>query len=114
MTATSQMSSSSEANASSPKRNRIPAKSALASVSGISRESRSNQPVRPVSVSSTAQNRKAPVASGRVVTPPPSARSAAPGVDQAVSTGMRNHSDRIRLVTPMPSPSARSQLLACA
>jgi len=34
---------------------------------------------------------------------------AAPGVDQAVSTGTRKRSDRAMLVSPMPTPSAHIQ-----
>lgn len=51
---------------------------------------------------------KAPIASA-IGTPEVAASSAAPGVDQAVSTGWRVHRDRPRLVRPMPMPSAQIQ-----
>ena len=40
--------------------------------------------------------------------------SAAPGVDQAVSTGRRYHSDSSRLLAPMPRPRAQIQEAVCA
>jgi len=48
-------------------------------------------------------------------TPAPAVTSsAAPGVDQAVSTGWRYHRLRPRLVPPMPKPSAQIHEADCA
>ena len=51
---------------------------------------------------------KAPTASASGTPAPAVTSSAAPGVDQAVSTGMRYHRLRPALVNPMPMPSAHS------
>ncbi len=76
-------------NRSSPKRSNTPASSAEASARGRRCIRRSNRPVTPHRVINSAEKRKAPMASlmltpGRLV-----ASRAAPGVDQAVSSGMR-------------------------
>jgi hypothetical protein len=75
---------------------------------------RANQPVAPASVISSAQTMKAPTASA-IGTPAPAVTSnAAPGVLQAVSTGMRYFRLRPRLVRPMPRPSAQIHEAVCA
>ena len=73
----------------------------------------SNQPLAPATVMSRPQTTKAPIASG-ISTPEVEASRAAPGVDQAVSTGWRVHRLKARLVTPMPRPSAQSHEAVCA
>ena len=50
---------------------------------------RSNQPLTPATVMSSAQTMKAPTASAMPTPAPAVTSSAAPGVDQAVSTGWR-------------------------
>ncbi len=50
---------------------------------------RANSPVTPLRVISAALNRKAPTASAMLKLPRLPASSAAPGVDQAVSSGAR-------------------------
>ena len=77
-----------------PKRASTPASSAEAIAIGMRFITRSNQPVAPTSVISAAQTMKAPTASAmakRHAAPP--ASTAAPGVDQATITGLRQHSD---------------------
>jgi len=71
-----------------PKRSSTPPNIAAASVFGTCFISVSTQPVTPHSVISAEAKRKAPIASlmGRPTSAVPS--SAAPGVDQAVSTGL--------------------------
>jgi hypothetical protein len=65
----------------------------------------SKQPLKPETVISIAETRKAPIASG-IETPAALVISiAAPGVDQAVSTGTRKRNERAMLVSPMPRPS---------
>ena len=68
----------------------------------------SNQPLAPAQAISSPQTMKAPMASG-ISTPEVDASSAAPGVDQAVSTGWRVQRLKARLVRPMPRPRAHSQ-----
>ncbi len=68
---------------------------------------RANQPVAPASVMSSAQTMKAPTACSIGTPAPAVTSSAAPGVDQAVSTGWRYHRLRPRLVRPMPRPNAQ-------
>jgi len=70
-------------------------------------------------VISPAETRKAPVASGSETPAAPVISIAAPGVDQAVSTGTRNLRERAMLVSPIPRPSASiheatSAALACS
>ncbi len=52
---------------------------------------------------------KAPIASAMETPTRLVARSAAPGVDQAVRIGARDHSERPMQLTAMPMPSAHSQ-----
>jgi hypothetical protein len=80
---------------------------------GMRSITRSKARVQPASMISSPQTTKAPTASPR---PKPllPAISAAPGVDQAVSTGWRVHSDRPIEVMPMPRPSAHIHEVVCA
>ena len=72
---------------SSPKRSSTPASMAEASETGMRLIARSNQPEKPATAISTPHNKKAPIASG-MATPLALVMSmAAPGVDQAVTTG---------------------------
>ena len=75
--------------ASSPKRNSTPASIAAASAVGSCFISRSNAPLSPIAMIASPVSTNAPMISaiGRPLTPVIS--SAAPGVDQAVSTGIR-------------------------
>ena len=103
------------ANPASPKRANTPASRADAIATGMRFITRSNQPVAPATVISTAQAMKAPTACA-IVKPPPVlaaapaspalASTAAPGVLQATITGFLSHSDGTRVHTPMPMPSA--------
>ncbi len=56
---------------------------------GMRSIARSNQPEKPASVIRAAETRKAPVASSMVRPTAPVTSRAAPGVDQAVTTGAR-------------------------
>jgi len=73
-----------------------------------------NQPVNPASVTRAAQATKAPTACSIGTPTPALTSSAAPGVLQAVSTGLRVHSDSPAEVTPMPRPSAHIHDTVCA
>ncbi len=73
----------------SPKRSSTPASMPEAIGSGMRSIARSNQPENPVRVTSAAESRKAPVASSIERPAAPVASSAAPGVDHAVTTGVR-------------------------
>ena len=76
-------------NTSSPKRSSTPASMPEAIATGMRSIARSNQPEKPAIVISAAETRKAPVASS-IVRPAALVTSrAAPGVDQAVTTGAR-------------------------
>ena len=72
-------------------------------------------PVMPLKVMSTAQTMNAPTACAIVKPAPPLparpavASTAAPGVLQAIITGLRSHSDGITEQSPMPRPSAHIQ-----
>ena len=76
-------------NASMPKRVSTPASRADAMATGMRFITRSNKPLKPTAVMSRPHKRKAPMASGIVRPDAPAAITAAPGVDQAVSTGLR-------------------------
>ena len=80
---------------------------------GMRSITRSKIRVTPASTMSRPQATKAPTASF-MATPLVPASSAAPGVDQAVSTGWRYHSDSSTVVAPMPRPSAHIQEVVCA
>ena len=77
---------------------------------------RSNQPVTPTTAINSAQTMKAPTASAMLKPPskPAVASTAAPGVDHATITGLRNHSDGTSEHSPMPSPSAHIHDVICA
>ena len=75
---------------------------------------RSKTPENPATVISRADTRKAPIASGIVALAPAPISSAAPGVDQAVTTGVRQRSDRPIQVMAMPRPSAHIQEPICS
>ena len=64
-----------------------------ASGTGMRDMPRSNQPVAPAITMSTADTRNAPIMAGIGNPTALVARSAAPGVDQAVTTGTRYRSD---------------------
>ena len=113
MTSTSSGALLTVSTASSPKRASTPASKAAATAKGMRSIRRSNQPVRPKIRINTAQNRNAPTASG-MLRPEVAASKAAPGVDQAVKMGWRDHQDRPRLVSPMPRPRAHIQELVWA
>ena len=83
--------------------------------------SRSNRPVTPASVMSTAHTMNAPTASAMgnpaplaVAATPADASTAAPGVLHATMTGWRSHSEGSAEHRPMPSPSAHIQDVICA
>ena len=100
------------ANPASPKRANTPANRAEAIATGMRFIARSNQPVAPATVISTAQAMKAPTACAIVNAPPVApaspalASTAAPGVLHATITGFLSHSDGTRVHTPIPIPSA--------
>ena len=79
-----------ETNPSSPKRNNTPANIPEASDTGTRRIAFSNTPENPASIPIAAASTKAPIASdsGNVVVAPTTS-IAAPGVDHAVTTGIR-------------------------
>ena len=97
-----------------PKRSSTPASMPAASDFGTCFISVSTQPVTPHTVISAEATRNAPTAS--LIGRPTSAvaSSAAPGVDQAVSTGLRKYRDSPMHVLPMPKPSASNHELMCA
>ncbi|MNT36846.1 hypothetical protein D3C72_1729550 [compost metagenome] len=70
-----------------PNLTRMPASIAAAIGSGMRLSAFSNQPVTPASTISAAENTKAPMASGMLTPESEVIRSAAPGVDHAVTTG---------------------------
>ncbi|GAA1436587.1 hypothetical protein GCM10009602_00080 [Nocardiopsis tropica] len=72
-----------------PNWSRTPASSPAASGTGTRSITLSNQPVTPLRVIRAAENRNAPTACAIVTPSRPTASSAAPGVDHAVTTGAR-------------------------
>ena len=96
---------SSVPNACSPKRSRMPASIAAARPGGMIFIRRANRPVAPQITISAEAKIKIPAASCRLLPARPVASSAAPGVDQAVSTGARYHKLSASVLTPMPMPS---------
>ncbi|MNF84946.1 hypothetical protein D3C84_673280 [compost metagenome] len=76
-------------NRSSPNLSSTPASMAAARGAGMWRISLSNQPLMPHRVISKEEMMKAPMASARLKLPRLVMSRAAPGVDQAVSTGVR-------------------------
>ena len=69
---------------------------------------RLNSPEKPASAVSIATSTNAPMASDSGTPAWLAISIAAPGVDQAVTTGMRQRSDSPMPVTAMPMPSAHS------
>ena len=103
-----------EVNASRPKRSSTPASMAEASASGMRPSMRSKIPENPAITISNADSAKPAIASS-IATPAALVTStAAPGVDQAVTTGIFQRSDRPMQVTPMPMPSAHIHEAVCA
>ena len=78
-----------ETNTSSPKRSSTPASMPEASDTGMRRIAFSNTPEKPASAPISAASTKAPIASDSGSAAAPTTSIAAPGVDQAVTTGMR-------------------------
>jgi hypothetical protein len=76
-------------NTSSPKRRSTPASMPEAMATGMRPIARSNQPENPQSVMRPPDTRKAPVASSMDRPAALVTSRAAPGVDQAVTTGTR-------------------------
>src|SRR5690606_24235519 len=82
--------------------------------SGTRPSSRSNTPENPATATSTPLSRK-PATASSIGTPAALVTStAAPGVDQAVTTGIFQRSDRPMQVAPMPRPSAHIHEAVCA
>jgi hypothetical protein len=97
-----------------PKRASTPASNAEAMAIGMRSMTRSNHPVIPTSVISTAQTMNAPTASPMPWPAPATASTAAPGVLQAIITGLRSHSDGSADDNPTPRQSAQIQELSRA
>ena len=93
-------------NAFRPNCNSTPASIAAASECGISFINRANRPVTPHSRISAFANINTPMVSASVTPCRLVASRAAPGVDQAVSTGALYHHDNASVLIPIPSPSA--------
>ncbi|XHI62903.1 hypothetical protein ABZP12_00001 [Xanthomonas euvesicatoria] len=74
---------------SRPKRNNTPASIPEASETGIRRIARSNNPENPATIPNTAATPNAPTASPNGTPAALPISIAAPGVDQAVTTGTR-------------------------
>ena len=89
-----------------------PASIAAAIPSGIAATSRPKGRTAAVSATNPPASTKAPTASG-IVTPVVAAISAAPGVDQASTTGTRFHADSQAEPTALASDTASTQLAVC-
>ncbi len=76
-------------NTSRPKRSSTSASIAEASETEMRRIIRSKTPENPAAVPSSSATTNAPIASVSGKPPPPLISSAAPGVDQAATTGIR-------------------------
>ena len=70
---------------------------------------RSNMPLKPTNAVDIATSTNAPIASDSGTPALLAISIAAPGVDHAVTIGIRQRSDRPMQVTPMPMPNAHSQ-----
>ena len=101
------------AKACKPKRSRIPASIAAASEWGMIFISRANRPVTPQRTISALAKINTPTASARVTPCRPLTSSAAPGVDQAVSTGTLRQPLSARVLIPMARPRAVIQPAIC-
>ena len=99
------------ANACMENRASTPASRAAATDRGMRFMTRSNQPVNPQTVMSAELTMKAPTASGMVNCPEAAAvaSTTAPGVDQAIMTGLRSHSEGRMLQTAHPRQTAHIQ-----
>ena len=95
-------------------RSRIPASIAAASVGGIIFIRRANRPVTPHSTISPLAKIKIPTASLSETPCKLVASSAAPGVDQAVNTGIRYQTLSTSVLTPIATPRAVIQPAICA
>jgi len=95
-------------NASIPNLASTPASKPAAISVGMRFITRSNHPVTPTSVMSTAHTIKAPTACAISYWPvaPAAANTAAPGVDHAIMTGFRSQSEGNREHKPIPKPKA--------
>ena len=93
-----------------PKRASTPASSAEVMATGMCRIRRSRAPLAPTMMVSKAASMNAPTACA-MVNPSPArpavASTAAPGVDQAIITGLRSHKDGSTVHRPMPRPRAQ-------
>lgn len=98
-----------DTNTSMPKRSSTPPSRPDANVSGTRRMPRSNTPLKPTMAVSAATSTNAPMASDSGTSALLAISIAAPGVDHAVTTGIRQRSERPMQVTPMPMPSAHNQ-----
>ena len=86
---------------------RTPASIALASAGGIEAIARPSAPHSPLSTMSAPQTRNAPTAAGNPpLGAPVDTSSAAPGVDQAIATGIRTRRLMRIATTPAPTQSA--------
>ena len=99
----------SSANTLTPKRKSTPASIADASDLGMYFMSRSNQPKNPTINNKLDEKMNTPVASDIDTPLRDVANNAAPGVDQAVSTGLLKYNDKPMQVAPIPMPRAHSQ-----
>ena len=86
---------------------------AAASEWGISVIRRAKSPVMPQSKISALAKMNTPMVSASVTPCRLVASSAAPGVDQAVSTGALYHQESTSVLTPIPIPSAVIQPAIC-
>ena len=100
-------------NACSPNLSNTPASIAAARECGISFIRRANNPVTPHSRMSALAKMKIPMVSASVTPCRLVANSAAPGVDQAVSTGALYHQESASVLTPIPIPRAVIQPAIC-
>ncbi len=97
-----------------PNANRMPASIAFTIPAGTALISRPNRPVTPNSTTTTPLSTNAPTASRYGYAPRLVTSRAAPGVDQAVTTGVRVHQLSSRAVSPLPIATAQIQDAVCA
>lgn len=105
---------SSEVNTPVPKENRMPASMADTTAPGTRRISRPKTPVTPIRAITAPDTTKAPITSPYAYEPMLVTRSAAPGVDHAVTTGTRVRRLRPMQVRPLPIEIAQIQDPVCA
>lgn len=87
----------------------MPASMAETTAPGTIRISRPKTPVSPIRAITTPETTKAPITSPYAYEPMLVTRSAAPGVDQAVITGIRVRRLRAMQVRPLPIEIAQIQ-----